>query len=200
MKNFIGTKLRNLGAPLQSPTRPQRWFDRKSLHGQPWHGGDAVATALFAINAATVLSIVKSDDALKGRHGRGMTLLIAASYGAILFNSIAALASLLVIDRLRGVEFYEAGNKARRTGEGNVPKGFSSWDLLADYGARRHVKWMLIQWAVYSFIGASLMLMQLIVYLWLSEGFALSLTFTVLAGVACVGLFFTHITGKFGLC
>jgi hypothetical protein len=44
------------------------------------------------------------------------------------------------------------------------------------------------------------MLMQLIVYLWLSEGFALSLTFTVLAGVACVGLFFTHITGKFGLC
>jgi hypothetical protein len=44
------------------------------------------------------------------------------------------------------------------------------------------------------------MLMQLIVYLWLSEGFALSLTFTVLAGVACVGLFFTHITGTFGLC
>ncbi|KAJ7349965.1 hypothetical protein DFH08DRAFT_863371 [Mycena albidolilacea] len=162
--------------------------------------GDAIATALFATNAATVLGIVRSDDALKGRHGRGMTLLIAASYGAILFNSIAALASLLVIDRLRGIEFYEAGNKARRTGEGNVPKGFSSWDLLADYGARRHVRWMLIQWAIYSVTGASLMLMQLIVYMWLSEGFALSLTFTVLAGVACVGLFFTHITGKFGLC
>lgn len=104
-------------------------------------------TALFAINAATVLGIVRSDDALKGRHGHGMALLIAASYGAMLFNSIAALASLLVIDRLRGVEFYEAGNKARRTGEGNVPKGFSSWDLLADYGARRHVRWMLIQCA-----------------------------------------------------
>jgi hypothetical protein len=33
---------------------------------------------------------------------------------------IAALASLLVIDRLRGVEFYEAGNKVKHVRKGNV--------------------------------------------------------------------------------
>jgi hypothetical protein len=57
-----------------------------------------------------------------------------------------------------------------------------------------------LELVVYSFIGASSILMQLIVYIWIRESYVPSLTLTVLAGVASMGLFFTHVSGKFSRC
>ncbi|KAF8166126.1 hypothetical protein K438DRAFT_1775309 [Mycena galopus ATCC 62051] len=100
--------------------------------------GEAKRTALFALSAAIILTIVRSDGGLEGSH-KAITLFLVASYGAMLFNSIATVASLLFMDRLGDIEFNEARNPQRRTTEGFVERPSSSLRLLAQYGARKHV-------------------------------------------------------------
>ncbi|KAJ7193730.1 hypothetical protein GGX14DRAFT_588082 [Mycena pura] len=94
----------------------------------------AVVTALFSTNAATILSIVRSDGALTGKDGKVMTLLIFASYGAMLFNSITTLASWFFIDALGDIE------RNVNTRIAFVPRTISSLQLLENFGASPRIK------------------------------------------------------------
>ncbi|KAJ7760006.1 hypothetical protein B0H16DRAFT_1688901 [Mycena metata] len=153
----------------------------------------AIVTAFFAINASIVLGIVRSDDALKGRDGKAVTLLTIASYGAILFNSITTLASLVLMDCLGDIEFNEARNPQRRATEGRVARTSGVLQLLTTYGARKHFIWIFCQWVAYFVIGLFFMLSQIVVYMWLREGIVLSISLTAMAGATIIVLFLTRL-------
>ncbi|KAJ7234011.1 hypothetical protein B0H12DRAFT_1143185 [Mycena haematopus] len=152
-----------------------------------------MVTVVFAVVSAIVLGITKLDSTLQGTSSPATALLAVASYGAILFNSITTLASLLFIDRLGDIELNDAGNPSRHVRTGLVERPGSSLRLLTEYGARKHVRWIFYQWLVYFFVGVFFLLAQIIVYMWLREGQVLSIILTTLAGAATLLLFLTSL-------
>ena len=73
-----------------------------------------------------------------------MTLLLFASYGAMLFNSITTLASWFFIDALGDIERNGASEGAN-TRVGLVPRTLSSLRLLEKFGASPRIRWIFRQ-------------------------------------------------------
>ncbi|KAJ7193729.1 hypothetical protein GGX14DRAFT_14473 [Mycena pura] len=124
----------------------------------------AVATALFAVMSSILFGIMKMDSAFQGQHGHVMTLLVFSSYGAMLFNAITTLASLVFVDRLGNIELNEARKSKEHTTRGYVDRPASSLKLLIQFGARKHLRWIFFQWVTYLFVGMIFMLVEIIVY------------------------------------
>ncbi|KAJ7702746.1 hypothetical protein B0H17DRAFT_1237223 [Mycena rosella] len=119
-----------------------------------------------------------------------MTLISFASYAAILFNGIATIASLFLVDRLGDIDLNEARKDLDRATEGRVEPG-SSLKLLLDYGARPNLTYIIIQWLLYLFLGTAFIFLQTLTYVWLREGRVMSIILTALTGTAVIGLLFT---------
>ncbi|KAJ6567960.1 hypothetical protein DFH09DRAFT_1155524 [Mycena vulgaris] len=137
----------------------------------------AVVTTLFSGTSAQLLSVIRADTAVKmstmPQMGTAdaarpvMILLLVASYAAILFNVIATLGSLFLIDRIGDIDLNEA-----RKGGDRITDGF-------------------IDRMVYLFLGIMSIFLQTLTYIWLHEGRVTSIIITALTGSAIAGLFFT---------
>jgi hypothetical protein len=73
-----------------------------------------------------------------------MTVLTFASYAAILFNAIATIASLFLIDLIGDIDLNEARKGGNRTTAGSVPPG-SSLQLLRQFGGRPNLTFIFVQ-------------------------------------------------------
>ncbi|KAJ7114548.1 hypothetical protein C8R43DRAFT_1138366 [Mycena crocata] len=150
----------------------------------------AAVTTLFASTSSQLLGSVPSDMKLKT--GPAITLLrVFSSYTAMLFNLIATVAALFLIDRLGDIDLNQA-----RTGEDNPCGGFvarsdSSLKLLRRFGARRHLKWIFFQWMTYLFLGILFLFIQAIMYMWVREGRVMSTVVSILTVPAIVVLLLT---------
>ncbi|KAJ7051302.1 hypothetical protein C8F01DRAFT_1091510 [Mycena amicta] len=149
----------------------------------------AVVTALFAILAATVLGVFRTDPELIHTHGRANTLMIFSSYAAMLLNSITTLASLFFIDRLGDIELNEARKGGERPMAGWIGRPVSSLSLLRQFGASKRLRFIFYQWFAYLCLGTFFMLLQIIMYMWLRESKALGTVLTLLTVPATVVLF-----------
>ncbi|KAJ6526189.1 hypothetical protein DFH09DRAFT_1188086, partial [Mycena vulgaris] len=161
----------------------------------------AVVTTLFSGTSVQLLNVIRADTAVKitamPQMGTAdaarpvMTLLLVASYAAILFNVIATLGSLFLIDRIGDIDLNEAQKGGDRITDGFIDRPRSSLQLLLHFGGHPNLKYIFIQWMVYLFLGIMSIFLQTLTYIWLHEGRVTSIIITALTGSAIAGLFFT---------
>ncbi|KAJ6511839.1 hypothetical protein DFH09DRAFT_1197651 [Mycena vulgaris] len=123
--------------------------------------------------------------------GPAMSLLLFTSYAALLFNGIATVGSLFLIDRVGDIDLNEARKGGTPITDGYIDPPRSSLQLLREFGGHRNLKYIFIQWVAYLFLGTVFIFLQALTYLWVYEGPVISIILTVLTGLAIVELCFT---------
>ncbi|KAJ7034886.1 hypothetical protein C8F04DRAFT_1234048 [Mycena alexandri] len=103
----------------------------------------AVVTALFAGTAAQLFGIVISSSFNPG-HTR--SFLILSSYAAMIFNALATMASIVLIDRLGDIELHGATMEPT-TPQTGVYRNVRNLELLLEYGARASFKYIFCQYS-----------------------------------------------------
>ncbi|KAJ7734160.1 hypothetical protein DFH07DRAFT_780381 [Mycena maculata] len=85
------------------------------------------------------------DAAINSRAGPSITFLLLSSYAAILFNAVATVASLFLIDRLGDIDLNEARKGGERNIAGYIGRPESSLQLLCQFGAHSNLAFLFFQ-------------------------------------------------------
>ncbi|KAJ7128274.1 hypothetical protein C8R46DRAFT_1049560 [Mycena filopes] len=147
----------------------------------------ALVTTLFSGISAQLLGVIIADTSLTDKgSAASVDLLLFASYGAILSNVVATLVAVLIIRELGGIDARYREKYLGRSlgGPPTLEHPGSSLKLLQALGARRNLKYLVVQWIAFIFI-------QTLTYFWLREGHHIRVILTVLSGLAVVAAFCT---------
>ncbi|KAF8144281.1 hypothetical protein K438DRAFT_358428 [Mycena galopus ATCC 62051] len=87
-----------------------------------------------------------------------------ASYAAMFFNAFAAVASLILLDRVEDVRLNDEGKDRRPVSQVSVPPS-SRWQLILGVGSHPNLKYVFIQWMLCLFLGTVFFLMQTLAYI-----------------------------------
>ncbi|TFY70605.1 hypothetical protein EVG20_g2401 [Dentipellis fragilis] len=150
----------------------------------------AVVSALFASIAAQLLSTMglTGDSSSGVTNAAALKALMVFAYSSLLLSCSATISSLILIDEFGELPMHAARTKDAPRREDTV--GASTSELLEMFGARPKWKWVMYHWLVCLVAGICCMVMQIILYVWLTEGLAVKIVLLLVTVFTVLPLLF----------
>ncbi|KAF8869236.1 hypothetical protein CPB85DRAFT_844022 [Mucidula mucida] len=128
----------------------------------------AVVSSLLAGVSGGLLSAINDDyDSVAQFRESIRSFLYIAAFGAILLNISATMTSLVLIERLSGLQWNAA--KRHWAANNGFVVNFDGVSLLSDFGVHKLWRYLIWHWLISLIAGMWCMLFEIIMFVWVSQ-------------------------------